>query len=98
MLSVEWTADQGWHAPRIIPFQNLSLNPATCVFHYAFECFEGMKAYKDDKGVVRLFRPDMNMKRLNKSTSRIALPTLDGEALIDLLKDLVRLENRFIPE
>ena len=27
--------------------QNLSLDPATCVFHYAFECFEGMKAYKD---------------------------------------------------
>lgn len=46
MLSVEWTAEEGWLAPKITPYQNLSLDPATCVFHYAFECFEGMKAYK----------------------------------------------------
>jgi len=46
MLSVEWTASKGWDTPRITPYQNLSLDPATCVFHYAFECFEGMKAYR----------------------------------------------------
>lgn len=98
MLSVEWTADHGWHAPRIIPYQNLSLDPATCVFHYAFECFEGMKAYKDDNGSIRLFRPDMNMARLNKSTARIALPTVDGTSLIKLITDLVKVDERFIPE
>ena len=49
MLSLEWTAQQGWLPARITPYQNLSLDPATCVFHYAFECFEGMKAYKDKK-------------------------------------------------
>lgn len=46
MLTVEWTATDGWLDPKITPYQNLSLDPATCVFHYAFECFEGMKAYK----------------------------------------------------
>jgi branched-chain amino acid aminotransferase len=46
MLTIEWTAAKGWSPGRIIPYQNLSLDPATCVFHYAFECFEGMKAYK----------------------------------------------------
>ncbi|KAK3059398.1 hypothetical protein LTS18_010970, partial [Coniosporium uncinatum] len=50
MLSIEWTASQGWLEPRITPYQNLSLDPATCVFHYAFEAFEGMKAYKDSTG------------------------------------------------
>lgn len=33
-----------------------------------------MKAYKDEHGKIRLFRPDMNMARMNRSTSRIALP------------------------
>ena len=37
MLSLEWTASNGWMDPRITPYQNLSLDPATCVFHYAFE-------------------------------------------------------------
>ena len=29
------------------------------MLHYALECFEGMKAYKDTEGRVRLFRPEM---------------------------------------
>ncbi|KAF2267127.1 branched-chain-amino-acid aminotransferase [Lojkania enalia] len=98
MLSLEWTASQGWLPARITPYQNLSLDPATCVFHYAFECFEGMKAYKDKQGNVRLFRPEMNMARLNKSSARIALPTFDGAAMTELIGKFVKLDERFIPE
>lgn len=97
MLSVEWTATSGWLAPRITPYQNLSLDPATTVFHYAFECFEGMKAYKDSKGKTRLFRPDKNAARLNESSSSICLPSFDGNALIQLLGKFAALEDRFIP-
>ena len=97
MLSIEWTASDGWFPPRITPYQNLSLDPATCVFHYAFECFEGMKAYKDKSGSLRLFRPDMNMQRLNSSARRIALPQFDGAAFTDLVARFCRLEERFIP-
>ncbi|KAI1616937.1 branched-chain amino acid aminotransferase [Exophiala viscosa] len=98
MLSIEWTASQGWLAPRITPYQNLSLDPATCVFHYAFECFEGMKAYKSVKdGSLRLFRPDKNMARMNKSSARIALPTFNGEELIELIGKLCKMDERFIP-
>jgi branched-chain amino acid aminotransferase len=97
MLSIEWTASQGWLPPRITPYQNLSLDPATCVFHYAFECFEGMKAYKNEEGKIRLFRPDKNMARLNKSSARITLPTFDGEKLIELISKFVSMDHRFIP-
>ncbi|OJJ44812.1 hypothetical protein ASPZODRAFT_134951 [Penicilliopsis zonata CBS 506.65] len=98
MLCIEWTAEDGWHEPRITPYQNFSMDPATCVFHYAFECFEGMKAYKDKNGQVRLFRPDKNMARLNKSSARIALPNFDGEALIKMMGEMVKLDSRFVPE
>lgn len=98
MLSLEWTASEGWLPARITPYQNLSLDPATCVFHYAFEAFEGMKAYKDSAGQIRLFRPDKNMARFNKSAARIALPTFDGDAFIDLIGKFVKLDQRFIPE
>lgn len=98
MLSIEWNQDDGWLAPKIVPYQNLSLDPATCVFHYAFECFEGMKAYKDKNGEIRLFRPDKNMARLNKSAARIALPTFEPTALIELIAKLVKIDERFIPD
>lgn len=97
MLSIEWTASEGWLEPRITPYQNLSLDPASCVFHYGFECFEGMKAYKDNKGKIRLFRPDMNMARMNKSSARIALPTFDPATMITLIAKFAALEERFIP-
>lgn len=56
-----------------------------------------MKAYKDSKGQIRLFRPDKNMERLNGSAARIALPTFSSTALIELIGRLAKLDQRFIP-
>lgn len=98
MLACEWAASEGWASPKITPYQNLSLDPATCVFHYGFECFEGMKAYKDKAGNVRLFRPDMNMARLLRSGARIALPAFDSQELIKLISAFVKTDRDWIPE
>jgi len=75
MLSVTWSETGGWGEPRIMPLQNLSLHPACKVFHYAQELFEGMKAYRGVDGRVRLFRPDLNMARMNMTAERSCLPT-----------------------
>lgn len=37
-----------------------------------------MKAYRQEDGTVRLFRPDKNMARMNRSAQRIALPVRDA--------------------
>ena len=52
----------------------LTLMPSATVFHYGQCLFEGLKAYRDVKGRVTLFRPDLNMQRMNRSAERIALP------------------------
>ncbi|SNX86645.1 probable BAT1- branched chain amino acid aminotransferase, mitochondrial [Melanopsichium pennsylvanicum] len=97
MLSVPWNSATGWDAPKIHPYAPLQLDPSAVIFHYAPSLFEGMKAYKDVNGNVRLFRPDMNMKRMNTSAARIALPTFQGEQLITLIKKLVGLDKGWIP-
>jgi branched-chain amino acid aminotransferase len=74
MLEINWDADQGWFDPIIKPYGKISLEPSAMVFHYSFECFEGLKAYKDKEGNIRLFRPDMNMKRFKMSAARLTLP------------------------
>ncbi|KAJ2793145.1 branched-chain-amino-acid transaminase bat2, partial [Coemansia furcata] len=74
MLTVKWTAKGGWETPKINEYGPLSLDPSCSVFHYAFECFEGLKAYRDAHGKVRLFRPDKNMERMNRSVERLHLP------------------------
>ncbi|GMF05686.1 unnamed protein product [[Candida] boidinii] len=49
MLAIEWDQKSGWAAPEIKPYGNISLDPSSCVFHYAFELFEGLKAYRDSE-------------------------------------------------
>lgn len=97
MLQIQWTESEGWHAPRIVPYGNLSIDPTAGVFNYAFECFEGMKAYKDAQGRARLFRPEVNIARLNQSAARVSLPTFDPKAFLDLLVEFVAIESRHIP-
>ncbi|KAK9324915.1 aminotransferase, partial [Lipomyces orientalis] len=97
MVQIPWNDNDGWLTPKILPYQNLSLDPATCVFHYAFECFEGMKAYKDSNGKIRLFRPHKNMDRMSKTAARICLPTFDHDELIKVIAELVKLDSDWIP-
>ncbi|KAJ1560116.1 hypothetical protein HK405_008169, partial [Cladochytrium tenue] len=97
MLTVEWQAGRGWDAPRLQPYGKIALEPSATVFHYAVECFEGMKAYKDRDGNIRMFRPDMNMDRLWKSCKRLSLPTFDKEQLLEAIKALLRVDQRWIP-
>jgi len=98
MLEIEWNQKNGWEAPKISAFHNLSLSPAASSLHYALECFEGMKAYVDANGKVRLFRPEENMKRLNVSASRIRLPAFNDDGLLKCLKEFVKIDKDWIPQ
>jgi branched-chain amino acid aminotransferase len=97
MLTVDWDSEKGWHQPAIVPHGPLKIDPAAPVLHYAIECFEGMKAYVDKQNKVRLFRPDKNMERLNRSTTRLALPTVNGNQLLECLKKLLKVDKSWIP-
>ena len=89
--------DGKWQAPRIIPFQAISLEPSAKIFHYGQSIFEGMKAYKDAHDNVFLFRPIDNFNRLNISAKRLAMPELPEAYFMDGLKTLLKIEKDWIP-
>ncbi len=89
---------KGWESPKIKPYGKLALDPSCVVFHYGIECFEGMKAYKDAKGKIRLFRPEMNMARFARSCQRLTLPSFDKTELLACIKELLKVEDRWIPD
>lgn len=97
MLSIDWNNKTGWTTPLISEHSNLSLSPASLVLHYGIECFEGMKAYLDANGHIRLFRPQLNMKRMQDSMNRLALPPLDMDGLLRCIKQLLVVDKRWIP-
>ncbi len=76
MFVMNYDEGQGWHDPRVVPYENFSFDPATTVFHYAQEIFEGLKAFKNGEEIV-LFRPEANFERMNNSCRRMCIPELD---------------------
>ncbi|MEM1259836.1 MAG: branched-chain amino acid aminotransferase [Bacteroidota bacterium] len=86
-----------WNIPKIVPYQPLTLDPASKIFHYGQSIFEGMKGYKDADGQVWLFRPKDNHTRLNISAQRMAIPQISQEYFLDGLTALLELEKDWIP-
>jgi branched-chain amino acid aminotransferase len=98
MIVATYDPEIGWSAPEVKPHGPITLDPACSCFQYGGNVFEGMKAYLGPDGKARLFRPDMNMRRLERSCARLALPPIDGDVVLELVKHLVNLERRWIPK
>lgn len=97
MFTMRYLPEKGWHDAQIKPYENISLNPASLIFHYGQEIFEGMKAYLSPEGEPLLFRPDENFKRMSSSAERLKMPKLDEKLALDGLCELLKLEKNWIP-
>ena len=90
-------SNHAWNNTRIIPFQPITMSPASSVLHYGQTIFEGMKAYRAKNGDVLIFRMDAHIARLNKSCERLCIPPLDENIFMDGIHQLVKLEQDWIP-
>ncbi|WBU58153.1 branched-chain amino acid aminotransferase [Paracoccus sediminicola] len=97
MVTIRYSAAEGWHDAKIGPRQDFSLNPSTMVLHYAGEIFEGMKAYPMPDGGGALFRPQENARRFNASAERLAMAKLPEDLFVDAVRELVRIDRDWIP-
>jgi branched-chain amino acid aminotransferase len=86
-----------WHQPTIVPFANLSLRPDTLALHYGQTVFEGMKAFRMHDGRINLFRLDKHNDRFNRSLHRMCMPDIPGEIFAEGLKELIKLDNGWVP-
>jgi branched-chain amino acid aminotransferase len=87
-----------WGDVKVIPYGPLPFSPAMMAVNYGQACFEGMKAYRDKDDQIFLFRPEKNFSRINKSSSRLAMPEVTEEIFLDGLKALVNLDRDWIPQ
>jgi len=97
MFILDYDDGKGWHDARIVPYQPITMDPAAKVFHYGQTVFEGLKAYRTEAGKIVLFRPDMNMKRLNRSNIRMSIPAIDEKLALEALRQLVLVDQDWIP-
>lgn len=97
MFTMRYT-NAGWTDAKIEKYKKFSLEPTACVFHYSQEIFEGMKAYAGENNKILLFRPEQNVRRMNRSAERLVMPTIPEELMLQGIGELVQAEKRWIPK
>lgn len=66
---------------------------------YGFGCFEGLKAFPQKNGDLRIFRPDENGKRMETSMKGLMMPPFPVDKFIKAVKQVIK-RNRdigFVP-
>ena len=89
--------DGEWVNPKIMPYGNLPMSPATAALHYGQAIFEGMKAYRGENNEVLIFRPIDNFKRLNRSAERMCMPVIPEELFMEALTGLLKIDRQWVP-
>ena len=90
--------DGSWSDPKIIPYGDIKLSPANSALHYGQSCFEGMKAHRNIKGEVVLFRPYENAKRFNSSNTRMCIPEINENIFVNSILELIAIDKKWVPE
>lgn len=98
MFEMTFDEENGWSNPTIKSFENMSLSPATMVFHYGQAVFEGLKAYRQPSGKIAIFRPGRHFQRLNNSARRLCIPEFNVDFATEALKELIKVDKEWVPE
>ncbi len=86
-----------WKNVVIKPYAPFEVDPSCATLHYGQTIFEGIKAFKNNKGEAVIFRPDQNFKRFNISAERMQMPAIPEWIFMEGMKQLIKLEAGWIP-
>lgn len=86
-----------WREVQILPFGPIPMSPSNLTLHYGQSIFEGIKAYKNHRGDIFIFRPDKNYERFLQSAIRMAMPAVPREIFLDGMMQLVSVDKNWVP-
>jgi branched-chain amino acid aminotransferase len=98
MFLMDFERGRGWSGPRVVPYGPVSLDPAASALHYGQTIFEGMKAFPDRRGRVRVFRLDDHLARMNESARAVCIPEIDVDLTARGLRTLLAMDADWMPE
>ena len=89
--------DGKWAPAKLTEDFNIALSSYAGVYHYGSSCFEGLKAFRGVDGKVRLFRPEENAKRMQRSANFLDLPAPSVEMFIEMCDMVIKANSEYIP-
>ncbi len=88
---------EGWHAPQITAFANLSLSPSALALHYGQTVFEGMKAFRMHDGRINIFRMEKHYERFVRSLQRMCMAIVPEDIFVEGLTRLIDQDKDWVP-
>src|SRR5699024_11115543 len=79
-----------WDDGTVTEDKKVHISEGSTALHYGQTVFEGIKAYRTKDGGINLFRPDQNAERMQRSCSRLLMPTIPTSVFIDAIKQVVK--------
>lgn len=89
--------DGKWDEGRFSSDPNVTINESAGVLQYAQTCFEGLKAYRTEKGEIVCFRPDLNAARMATSCERLCMPVFPVDRFVEAVVETVRRNADYVP-
>lgn len=89
--------DGKWGEIQISDSEYIPMHIAASCLHYGQESFEGLKAYRGKDGKIRIFRMEENAKRFIRSAEGIKMQPMPVELFCEMVRKVVKLNERFIP-
>ncbi len=90
-------AKGGWSKLEVKSEPYIPMHIAANCLHYGQAAFEGLKAFRTKDNQVKLFRPDMNAKRMQASADRICMQAPSETLFVEACQEAVRLNLDFVP-
>ena len=89
--------DGAWDKGEFVKDPYITMHIGASCLHYGQECFEGMKAFRQQNGKIVIFRADENAKRMYRTAIRTVMPPVPVEMFIDAAKRVVKANEEYVP-
>lgn len=92
-----WTEENGWNTGTFETDPVLNVHMCATGLNYGQQCFEGMKAFRDAEGRVRIFRPYVNAARMAKSADMAFMPEIPEDIFVEGVRRCVEANLEYVP-
>lgn len=89
--------DGAWDSGVLVKEPYLKMHIGATCLHYGQEAFEGLKAFRCQDGVVRVFRPADNARRMFNTARRTCMAQVPEAMFVDAVKRVVKANEDYIP-
>ncbi|KAI8337100.1 branched-chain amino acid aminotransferase [Chlamydoabsidia padenii] len=92
-----WTNENGWDEGKFLTDPMLNIHVCATGLHYGQQCFEGLKAFRNKDGRVRIFRPRVNAERMQRSADMAYMPRVPIDIFEAAVRRTVEANLEFVP-